>query len=413
MKRIYGFLLCSTLLLGGGYKIPETSLDAVALSAANVAHVNGADTAYYNPANMAFMENKSFFEADLTYIGLHDIDFQGSYTNFLGTTGGYDIDSKKEDFIVPTMHYVSNDVDGARFGLSIVSPAGLSKRWNDAPASWSAGEFTLKTVEVNPSVALRINDKAAVAIGIRALYSKGIIKSSSAIAMRDMDGDSIDFGYNIALSYRPTEALETALTYRSKVDLNIEGDALLSYTDVLNLFGGGAGVTYSSASSASVSVPVPAVLNLAFAYTFESDTTVEFVYERNFWSEYKKLDFNYGSGVNPVTNAVFGAPVAKEWKDSNVFRLGVTQEFSELTLMGGMMIDKTPVPNKTLGYELPDSDSISFSFGAKYKMSDNISAGIGALYCIKESKEVSNASIEGKFDDADIMLVSMGVEYRF
>ena len=51
-------VLTSTILMAGGYKIPEVSLNAVALGAANVAHSNGADAAYYNPANMAFMKEK-------------------------------------------------------------------------------------------------------------------------------------------------------------------------------------------------------------------------------------------------------------------------------------------------------------------------------------------------------------------
>lgn len=413
MKKLSLPLLCAAALYGGGYKIPETSTDAVALGAANVAHAIGAHAAYYNPANMVFMKDESFVEANLIYIGLHDINYQGSYTASTVTSGGYDLDSKKENFLVPSLHYVSNDINGARFGLSVVSPAGLSKRWSDAPAVYSAEEFTLKTVEVNPSVALKIGDKIGVALGVRAIYSEGVVKSFSPVASRDMSGDSIDFGYNLALSYKPMTELELALTYRSKIDLSIEGDASLRYTDTANLFGGGIGKTYSSTGSATVSAPVPALLNLAAAYTFESGTTVELVYERNFWSEYKELDFDYGSGVNPVTNIVFGAPLAKEWKDSNVFRLGVTQELDRLTLMGGAIVDKTPVPNRTLGFELPDPDSFSLSLGAKYRVKEDISASFAALYCFKESRDVYNASIEGEFKDADILLVSVGLEYRF
>lgn len=51
-------LVTASVLMAGGYKIPETSLNAVALSAANIAHSHGADAAYYNPANMVFMEDK-------------------------------------------------------------------------------------------------------------------------------------------------------------------------------------------------------------------------------------------------------------------------------------------------------------------------------------------------------------------
>jgi long-chain fatty acid transport protein len=396
--------LAACTLFAGGYKIPETSLNSVALGAANVAHSSSADAAYYNPANMVFMKKEAVMEANLIYIGLEDVNYKSATV---------DIDSKREDFIVPSLHYVSGDVNDARFGLSIVSPAGLSKRWDEAPAIYSAEEFTLQTVELNPSVALPIGKRVAVALGLRAIYSDGVVKSTSSIASRDMSGDSIDFGYNLALSYKPISELETALTYRSKVDLSIEGDTTLFYRDMTNAFGGGAGTTYSSSSSASVSVPVPALLNVAVAYTLESETTLEFVYERNFWSEYKELDFNYGGGVNAVTNYVFGAPIAKNYKDTNAFRFGITQKLDKLTLMGGAVIDKTPIPNATIGFELPDSDSMSLSFGARYQINESLNIGLAALYSMKEDRTVSNSALEGEFSNSNVLMVSSALEYKF
>ena len=413
MRSTFIFLLLGSTLFGGGYKIPETSLNSVALGAANVAHANGADAAYYNPANMAFMSNEAVIEGNLIYIGLSDINYKGSYTSSLGATSGYDIDSKRENFIIPSLHYVSQDISGARLGVSLVSPAGLSKRWQDAPAVYSSEEFTLKTVELNPSVAFKVSENIGVALGLRAIYTDGVVKSTSPIASRDMSGDSIDFGYNLALSYKPTSALEFALTYRSKVDLTSKGEATLFYRDMTNSFGGGAGTTYSSTSSASVSVPVPALLNIAAAYTFASKTTLELVYERNYWSVYKELDFNYGSGVNPVTNIVFGTPVAKNFKDSDTFRLGITQELDALKLMGGMVIDKSPVPNETIGFELPDSDSLSLSMGVRYQINDSLNIGLAALYSMREDRDVSNASIDGEFSDASVLIVSSAIEYKF
>ncbi|PNV84442.1 MAG: aromatic hydrocarbon degradation protein [Sulfurimonas sp.] len=404
MKTIVLLSVSLCVLFAGGYKIPETSLNSVALSAANVAHNSGADAAYYNPANMVFMKNEAVMEANLMYIGLSDINYKAA---------GIEIDSKRENFIVPSLHYVSQEINGARYGLSIVSPAGLSKRWESAPAIYTAEEFTLQTLEINPSVALPIGDNAAIALGIRAIYSDGVVKSTSPIASRDMKGDSVDFGYNIALAYKPISELEMALTYRSNVDLSVEGSAELFYLDATNAFGGGAGATYSSSSSASVTVPVPALLNVAVAYTLPSETTLEFVYERNFLSEYKELDFDYGSGVNAVTNIVFGVPIAKNWRDTDTFRFGITQKMEKLTLMGGFLIDESPVPNETLGFELPDSDSFSVSLGVRYQVSEKINVGFGALYSLREDKRVSNSSLDGEFSNANVLMVSSALEYRF
>lgn len=414
-------LVASSVVLAGGYKIPENSLNAVALGSANIAHNKSADAAYYNPANMVFMADENAMEVDLMYIKLDPTKYQN-------TAGTVDISAETEQFLAPSLHYVSGKVNGgARFGVSVVVPGGLSKRWNDAPAVYSAEEFTLQTVEVNPTVALPIGDKIGVAVGLRVIHSSGVVKSTSPIASRDMTGDSIDFGYNIALAYKPTSELELGLTYRSKVDLTVEGDAKLSYTDTpttittdgptvgnFTAFTGlPAGTPYTSNSSANVSVPLPATLSLAAAYTFPTKTTVELVYERTYWSAYQDLDFSYGSGVNFVTNYVFGSAVKKDWKDTNTFRLGATQELDSLTLMAGVVYDQTPVPDATLSFELPDSDSIAVSIGGRYAINNKVDVGLAALYSMRENRSATNTSLDGEFTNSNVLLVSAGVGYKF
>jgi len=410
MKKIALLSLCaSAVLMAGGYKIPESSLNGVALSAANVAHNKSADAAYYNPANMVFMKHDGIMEVDMMYIGLSKIDYKGNYTSRGVTTGPYDISSNSEDFLIPSFHYVSPEVDGARFGFSMVVPAGLSKRWKDTPAIKSAEEFTLETIELNPTVALPIGDNIGIAIGIRAIYSSGIVKAqpvAGGLMSQNMEGDSIDFGYNLALSYKPTKELEIAVTYRSKIDLSVEGDADLVYNSTYLPGSNSLNGNYS----ASLDIPVPALFNAAIAYTFPTNTTVEFVYERNYWHSYSEINFEY---ADPVAEAIFGQTKAKNWKDTNTFRLGITQELDELTLMSGLVIDESPIPESTIGYELPDSDSVSVSLGARYQFTEKINAGIAALYSMREDRTVHNDSLDGEFTDATVLIISAGLEYRF
>ena len=408
-------LVASSILMAGGYKIPENSTNALALGSANIAHNhNSADAAYYNPAKMVFMSNENHIDANLMYIGLNKVNYNGTAKIHGNLVGVGPVASESETFVVPSLHYVSGDLNnGVRFGLSIVSPGGLSKRWRNSYATYTAQEFTLETIEVNPTIALPFaNGKGGVAIGLRLIHSSAIARSASPAAMRDMSGDSIDGGYNIAIAYNPTPAWELGVTYRSQVDLNLEGDATLSYTDIAGSFGA-AGTTYSSMSSGSVTLPLPATLSLAAAYTFDTKTTVEFVYEKNYWSAYSELDFDYGAGVNPVTNYVYGTPIAKNWKNTNTFRLGVTQELDALTLMGGLVVDESPVPDATIGFELPDTDSVAVSLGARYKIDKNTDIALAGLYSMHESRSVANSSLSGEISGGDILMISLGLGYRF
>ena len=396
----------------GGYKIPEQSINSTALSAAYVANAHGADATYFNPAAMVFNEGGRALEVDLSLIHLSRIS---------ATTAIQDR-SQIENFLVPTFHYVSDDMDGLRYGFSAISPAGLSKRWHGLGAAF-ADEFTLKTLELNPTIGYKINDSFSLGGGVRAVFSKGKVTSSdSAIGAvpvgRYLTGDSWDFGYNLALHFKPSDNLDLSATYRSKIDLTVEGNAQLSYLGTTHYDGG-----------ASVTVPIPAALNLAAAYTFDR-TTLELVLERTYWSSYKNLDFDYSSpplsGVGAINTALVGAfdvPKTKNWSDSNTIRIGLTHELdNQWTVMAGFAYDETPVPKQYAGYELPDSDAKIVSLGARYKYSDDLTIGAAFLYDKKDKLTIpaglnttnGNTLLGGaEFKDASAYFITVGMEYAF
>ena len=397
MRKVTLSVLVSATLIAGGYKIPENSINSVALSGANVANANGADAAYFNPAAMMRQENLNYLEIDTTYIHLTPVDFAG-------TTGSYS--SKAENFIVPAVHFVSKKLgdNGARVGMSITAPAGLSKRWEAAVPKATAQEFTLQVIEFNPTVAFALSDTVDVGFGFRVLSSSGVVKVQGSDPFnysQNMTGSAIDYGYNLALNSHPIPELSLAMTYRSKVDLSVEGNADLTSPLV------------NGNVPASVSVPVPAVLSLAGAYSFSTGTTVEMTYERTYWSAYKVLNFDYS---NPTAEAVFGASKAKNWEDTNTYRLGLTQKYDKWTAMAGVAYDETPVPDGTLGYELPDSDAWIISLGGRYQINKNWNIGMAGLIDIKESRAANQADatgIKGEFSNGRAYLATAGIEYKF
>lgn len=384
--------LSAATLLASGYRIPEQSLNSVALSAAYVAGANGADASYYNPANMAFMAQGAYTEMALTYINLPKVSYDGTGT----ATDG---DSKTEQFLMPNLHYVSPAVGDWRFGLSITAPAGLSKRWDEAYQKIFAEEFSLKVIEVNPTVSYKVNDQLALGFGLRGVYTDGTVKASATpMYSQELNGDSIDFGYNLAVSYKPIQDLTLSATYRSKIDLTVTGDA----TGNLGL--------YSFNTNASVEIPLPASLALAAAYTYEK-TTLEFVYERTYWSSYKELDFDYDDAV---ANATFGGVKSKNWKDANAYRIGLSHQCTDnLKMMLGFAIDKSPTPDDKLGFELPDSDAKLYSIGFEYKVNDKTSVGLAYLYDDKEDRMVYNGTVNGTLSNSSAHLVTASLKYKF
>ena len=124
MKNIITLsLVTSSILMAGGYKIPEQSINSMALGAAYVANTTDADTAYYNPANMSFMaDEKQYFEGGITLANLPEITYS--------LANPYSGKSESENILMPYFHYVSEAYGNYRWGVSLTAPGGLTKRWN-------------------------------------------------------------------------------------------------------------------------------------------------------------------------------------------------------------------------------------------------------------------------------------------
>jgi len=425
--------ILASSLSASGYKIPEQSVESVARAAANVAYNTGADMSYYNPASMAFSKENHLFQANFTLVQLSQINFDGTVS-----TQPLDTDSKEFREFIPTVHYVGKDHDGLRFGLSVTAPGGLSKMWNEGAAKTYAEEFTLRIVEVNPTVAYRLSDDLAIGGGLRMIVSDGIVKSSGTIVagmanpttplytdiVRDMSGECITFGYNLALAYKPLPKLNLAWTYRSNVDLKEEGDAKLS-SSTGYVIAGGTKVEQPTAlpagsydDGASVQVPLPAVMSFAGSYDF-GNTVIEAVVERIYWSSYEDLDFKYDSAVtHPVLKSAFDDPKDRDWEDTTTYRLSVVHQLNDETrLMAGYAYDPTPAPEKTLGFELPDSDAHIYSLGATFAMSENMDVGVAYLLSSKEDRKVNGSknesNIDGEFTNSHAQLFSFGINYKY
>jgi long-chain fatty acid transport protein len=402
------FTILPAVVLASAYKLPEQSFEGTALSAANVASCEGADCAYYNSANISFLEpSKSYLEAGLTFIHLPSIEFTGQQI-LQGNAVIADAKSKIENVALPYFHYVSPAFDNLRYSLSITVPGGLRKRWDTPVQKLYAQEFELKTVSLTPSVAYKINKNFSLSVGANITYSEGTVKNDGTLLglpiKREMKGDSIDYSFNLAASAHLDNGIKLSTVYKSKTKLTEEGEA--------NLYLGSVGKQYD----AKVDIYLPATFTFAIAKEFDK-LNIEFVYERTFWSDYKELKFNYSPAVtNAVLAAAFDTPKEKNWRDTNTFRVGVKYKYNDkLTLLAGYSYDQTPIKDKYLSYELPDANAHIFSAGFSYQYDKKLTFGAGMLYDYKKEREISNNinGIRGEFSKGGAILATTGVVYKF
>lgn len=417
-------LVTASVLNAAGFKINEQSNDGVALASANIAKGFGADVAYYNPANMAFLPNddKFSFENSFSYIQLNKIKFQSNNNVRFG--------SKIARVAAPLFHAVSPVFgDNWRFGVSFTAPAGMIIRWQDPLARQTAAKFELKVLELSPSLSYKFNDQFAIGFGLRAVYSKGNVinegLTTNPIPMkygRDIAGDSLDYGYNLALTYRPIEDLSLAIAYRSKVTMTITGNENIRANALGNnmtVYQGGA----------NISAPLPAILDVGLAYTIDN-TTLMFDWQKTYWSAWKEMDFNYSGGVNSsytgaasaIAKKIFSGydrPRASNWRDTNAFRIGVAHNISQnLRIMAGFAIDEAASMSDKTGFDVPDTKSRIYTAGLNYKFTKDLEVGLSGLYQDRYARSVNgrdelNRFAYGKFERAAAYIINLGVKYQF
>lgn len=391
MKKRISAVALATLLVAGsaygsGYRIPEQSVDSTAKAGANIASASRADATYFNPANMSWLDDTTLIQGNINYIHLTPVDFDN----------GTSTQSEDENFFIPTGFVVSPYFGDFRFGLSNTTPAGLAKRWKDIPGAVFSREFSLATFELNPTVSYRVNEKISVAGGVRMLYADATLWNK----LYRLDGDTIEWGYNFALSVKPTEKINVSATYRSNIDLGFADNEAKFLA-----LGTGAG------GRASTTIPAPAILALSVAFEPVDKLTVELTWDRTFWSKYESLDIS-SNALYPAAGKSF----PKNWDDSDAFRIGLSYQYSDaLELMAGVAYDQNPIPDETVSFELPDSDAWLYSLGFQYKYTENLEIGMAVLYDYKESRDYAGSTGvgAGEYTEAAAVLVTTGISYKF
>ena len=408
MKKIIPLVFLTTpLLFAAGYQIPNHSLNSIALSTANVAYAHGADSAYFNPANMVYNNSQHHVEISVDFLQLNSIDYDSNDNLF-------HIKSKQERSIIPSFHYVSKKLldTGVRVGFSIVSPAGLSRKWEDMPAQATAKQYTLNTIEFNPSIALPINDKFSLAVGFRYIRASGKIEldatplllnpPSSVPYSLNISGDATAAGYNVALTYKVTSNINISTTYRSKIVLDLHGNANATFAlTPIN-------------SKVSILAPIPANFIIASSYTFRKKSTLEFTYDKTMWRAVTETNFNF---EDPTLEATLGKPVPKKWHDTTAYRIGLTQKFSTLTAMLGFSYINNASNNEYVSFSSPESDTYTYSFGLRYLLKKNLDIGIAGLIAHNVERSIAQPTdllgVNGTLGSRNIAVLTLGIGYRF
>lgn len=346
--------------------------------AGSAAVADNASTVFFNPAGMTQLPGIQL-SAGVTGVGpSYKFKNDGSTGPLLGTGGnGGDAGSWAA---VPNAYMSWQLTPDLFLGLGISAPFGLATEYEDE--NWvgrlQSIKSEIKTVNYNPSIAYRVNDKVSLGFGVN--YQT--IDAELTSAGSRLEGDDSAWGWNAGALFTLSPAMRVGISYRSAIDYTLEGKA----NNTLPI-------------KADVKLPDTFILSVWQQVSDRWEAMGDLSYTR--WDTLQSLNvINRNSGAR-LTSEAFNYDNA--WR----FAWGAAYKSSDaLKLKFGIAYDRTPVSDADRSARVPDNDRLWFSLGGQWNTgkTGKIDLGYAYLYVkdpsIEQTKVVAGTSntLRGTYD---------------
>jgi len=426
-------LASSGVVLAAGYQVGQESI-----SGAGVAHAGGAaaagdaSTIYANPAGMVLIDGRQLVGGGhLLPPSLFgdSVDFtnNGSVTGAGAAVTGGDGGEGAVGALAPNLYTVWTLKSGVKAGIGINAPYGLA---TDYEEGW-VGRYNelgaaVTTVNVNPALAYRVNDRWSIGGGLNAMYSRARLTqavdfgaalggaSQSNDGSSDFAADDYAFGFNVGVLYELNANTRIGVQYRSGMNFHYDGkvDFSLSAAARAGLDGNGQPNAFTDGGM-KTDFPIPDTASISVYHNVAGTKWAlmgDLTWTR--WEVFDRLVF-IADEPTTTTNIIVTA-----W--DNKFRLsgGATYDWSpKLQLRAGLAFDDSPIKTQARGAGVPDSDRTVVALGGGYKMRDNITIDFAYQHYFFKDGNIANrvatgSRLIGKFENQADWL-SLGVTWNF
>ena len=394
-----------------GFMIVEQNVREVGRSIAGAsASSDGLGSMFFNAASITKYEGTQ--GAAALHVIIPSAEFSGSSAAVgppITQTGTGKTD---EMGLVPNAYLVADINEKIKFGLGLNAPFGLVTEYDPTwVGRYHAIRSDLKTININPTIGYKVNDKLSLGFGVSAMYADVELTQAVFTPGGDgravLEGDDWGFGFNLGMQYDLSETTTLGLAYRSQVEQELEGSSTLTVP----------GVPFPIVRFISADLTLPDNASFGLSHKVTSDWTVMADVAWTNWSVFDRL---YAVDSN-------GAPVVdqpEDWEDSWRYSLGLEYKpGSAWTWRAGVAFDETPIPSAELRTpRIPGEDRTWLSFGFSYEASENLSLDFAYAHLFVDDARINNTTtnlppglnytLTGEFDSTTD-IISAQMTYRF
>ncbi len=405
---------------------------------------NDISALFFNPAVMTQYDGWQFSLGG-TYVGL-DVKLQdmtatrtpaltslgfnvypGTTTSLMPVSGSPSHGNSGVSAILPEFNIMYSVNKDLKLGLSVNVPFGMATEYD---ANWigryHALKTDLKTVEIAPSLAYRVNDQFSFGVAFIARYANAELTNGvdygtalaltvgSGLAAAGMSpvapgptqnspvatvamgapsatfgtpgyaipggwdgkaglkGDGWDYGWKAGFTWQPTRDFRLGGAYSAAITMTLKGDGTFEYpagmpsTDLAALQGAGL-----RNGGGQADLALPATASLGFDWQVNPAFSLQGEVAQSTWSRFKELRVKFNTGLaDSVTD--------QSWRDTWFYSLGGTWKMDQAwTFRAGLAFDQGAADDAHRTPRIPDSDRKWVSLGLSYAFSKKTSLDVG------------------------------------
>ena len=290
---------------------------------------------------------------------------------------------------VPNFYFKMDVNDSVKLGLGVNAPFGLKTEYDK---SW-IGRFQgikseFKTININPAVAFKVSDQLSLGFGVSAMYAKAELTSAVNIVTAEreskIEGDDWGFGFNLGAIYQATADTRFGISYRSKVEQKLKGDAKSNFTTLNPI------PTRTLNTDVTAEVTLPESISFsAFSHLNDTwDVMGDVSWTR--WSQFDELRIVRDNGTNSTLTVT-----PENWDNTMRYSVGLNYHFSDaLKLRAGIAYDEEAISNKFRTVRIPGNDRKWLAFGAGWQATPVTKLDIGYAHLfISDTKIDDNQNL--------------------
>ncbi|MDR3512245.1 MAG: outer membrane protein transport protein [Caulobacteraceae bacterium] len=422
-------LSSSLLALAGpaaaaGFYLQEQSVKGLGRAYSGEAADTGPESLWWNPASIAGVDGVQAYAGANLILSQSELDDHGSTIQRPGQPtpgpigGASTAHNPLKVGVVPNLDAAWRVSDHVALGLAVSAPFDFITKYSpDSFARYQALTSRLLDLDVQPTVAVRVNRFIDLGVGLDAQYAKSSLSSalpnlSSALpdGSNTLNGDGWNYGWTAGVQLHPSDRFSLGASYRSQIDHTLSGTA--SIQGLLGPLAPENGVLPASAKFST-----PWIVVVGGRYILNDHWALNAQIQRVGWSVFNSIRVQDAAGLTAIPQG---------YRDTTTEAIGVDYTVNrQWTLRSGVAYDPTPTPDIGRSARVPDGNRLLFTVGGSYRPTSRIELeGALAYVHLQRSPVVGPATayagtpvVTPILYDAsaggDAVIISEGVKFRF